>query len=65
LTTREVEIAGLIALAKSNRAIAEELVLSERTVETHVSNILAKLGFSSRVQLAAWAVENDLRKPDR
>ncbi len=60
LTPRESGIAALVSEGKSNRAIAEELVLSERTVETHVSNILSKLDFSSRAQIAAWAVETRL-----
>ena len=46
--------------AKSNREIAEALVLSERTVEGHVGNILNKLGFTSRAQIAAWAVQKGL-----
>jgi DNA-binding CsgD family transcriptional regulator len=54
LTSREREVAALIAQGKSNRAIAEALVVSERTAETHVGNILNKLGFSSRAQIAAW-----------
>ncbi|GAC1348585.1 MAG: hypothetical protein NVSMB27_16880 [Ktedonobacteraceae bacterium] len=57
LTAREREVALLIAQGKSNRTIADALVVSERTVETHVSNILCKLGFTSRTQIAAWAVE--------
>ena len=61
LTTREREIAGMIAHGKSNREIADVLVVSERTVETHVGNILAKLGFGSRSQIAAWATETGLR----
>lgn len=63
LTTREREVARLIARGKSNRAIAQELTLSERTVTTHVANILAKLGFSSRVEIAAWAVRSGLARP--
>ena len=54
LTTREREIAVLVAQGKSNRQIAELLVISERTVTTHVANILSKLGFTSRAQIAAW-----------
>jgi ATP/maltotriose-dependent transcriptional regulator MalT len=60
LTEREREIAGLIAAGKSNAAIGGMLVISERTVETHVSNILTKLGFASRAQVAAWATEHGL-----
>lgn len=52
LTTRERELAALIAQGKSNRAIAEELVLSERTVEAHVASILDKLNIGSRVGIA-------------
>jgi DNA-binding NarL/FixJ family response regulator len=60
LTAREQEVAGLIARGHSNRAMAECLVLSERTVEDHVSGILRKLGFSSRAQIAAWATQQGL-----
>ncbi len=55
LTRRELEIAALIARGLSNRAIADELVISPATAARHVANILAKLGFSSRTQVAAWA----------
>jgi DNA-binding CsgD family transcriptional regulator len=54
LTGREREVAALIGEGLSNRAIADRLVVSERTVETYVSSILAKLGFSARTQIAAW-----------
>ena len=60
LTGREREVAALVAQGKSNHDIAVTLVLSERTVDTHVGNILSKLGFSSRTQIATWAVENGL-----
>ena len=60
LTPREREVAGLLSQGKSNREIAEGLVLSERTVENHVGNILTKLGFDSRAQIAVWAVEKGL-----
>ncbi|HMD75183.1 MAG TPA: LuxR C-terminal-related transcriptional regulator, partial [Steroidobacteraceae bacterium] len=53
LTEREQEISKLIGMAKSNRAIAQELNISERTVETHVSSILAKLHVTTRTQLVA------------
>jgi len=56
LTRREGEVARRVALGRSNREIAEEFVLSERTVETHVQHILTKLGFTSRAEIAAWAV---------
>ncbi|MFN8421775.1 MAG: LuxR C-terminal-related transcriptional regulator [Anaerolineae bacterium] len=61
LTGREREIAMLIAEGNSNRAIADALILSERTVAKHVENILSKLDFSSRAQIAAWTVERGLR----
>jgi DNA-binding CsgD family transcriptional regulator len=57
LTRRQLEIARLVADDLTNRQIAARLFLSERTVETHVTNILNKLGLSSRVQLARWAAE--------
>jgi DNA-binding CsgD family transcriptional regulator len=60
LTQREREVVVHIAQGRSNRAIAEKLVVSERTVETHVENIMSKLGFASRTQIAAWAVEKGL-----
>ena len=62
LTGREREIAALIAQGLINREIAEALIVGERTVETHISNILGKLGFTSRRQIAAWAVEKGLTK---
>jgi DNA-binding CsgD family transcriptional regulator len=55
LTGRENEVATLIGRGMSNRAIAESLVIGERTVESYVSSILAKLGFTARTQIAAWA----------
>jgi non-specific serine/threonine protein kinase len=60
LTTREREVAALIAQGKSNREIAEVLVVSERTVESHVSNIMFKLGMSSRRQIRTWALGKGL-----
>ena len=63
LTSREREVAALVAQGKSNRAIAGDLVLSERTVDKHVGSILAKLDFHSRAQIAVWAVEKRLMKP--
>lgn len=54
LSKREVEVATLIAQGLANREIAARLFISERTVTTHVGNILNKLGFDSRVQIASW-----------
>ena len=55
-SAREEEVASLVAQALSNRQIAERLVLSERTVETHVRSILAKLNFSTRTEIATWVL---------
>jgi non-specific serine/threonine protein kinase len=55
LTVREREVAALVADGLSNRAIATRLVISQRTVDGHVERILAKLGFTSRTQVAAWS----------
>lgn len=60
LTERERQVAAQIAMGRSNREIAEALVLSEYTVATHVGNILNKLGFHSRAQIAAWSAERGL-----
>lgn len=61
LTPRERDVAALVAQGCSNRVIAETLVISERTAEHHVANILAKLDFTSRAQIAAWVVGLDSR----
>ena len=60
LTRREREVAALIGQGKTNSEIALELVLSKRTVETHVSNILSKLGLTSRSQVMRWAIDHGL-----
>ena len=62
LTAREREVAALVARGKLNREIADELVISDKTVERHIANILSKLGFKSRTQLAVWAAERVLGK---
>ena len=65
LTPRERQVVALVAGGRSNKAIAEELVISPATAARHVANILAKLGFTSRAQIAAWAAgkEPDLAGP--
>jgi DNA-binding CsgD family transcriptional regulator/tetratricopeptide (TPR) repeat protein len=65
LTEREREVAALIAQGRTNREIADTLVVSLRTVETHVSTILSKLGVASRSRIAVWAVEVGLVKDGR
>jgi len=60
LTEREREVAALIAQGKSNREIAEMLVVTVRTVEAHITRILDKLGFKSRTEIATWAVAKGL-----
>lgn len=60
LTAREREVLVLVARGKSNREIADELVISERTARTHVSNVLVKLGLASRTQAALWAIREGL-----
>ncbi len=65
LTARERQVAVLVAQGKSNREVADDLVIAERTVERHVANIMSKLGFNSRTQIAAWAVEKGLARSSR
>src|SRR4051794_23482479 len=60
LTPREHEVINLVGEGKANKEIAAELGISERTARTHVSNILGKLGLSSRTQAALWAVREGL-----
>ncbi|MBA3318118.1 MAG: helix-turn-helix transcriptional regulator [Gemmatimonadales bacterium] len=60
LTAREVQVLGLVATGKTNRAIAHHLGISEKTVARHVSNIFTKLGLSSRSAATAYAYQNDL-----
>jgi DNA-binding NarL/FixJ family response regulator len=63
LTAREREILALVAQGHSNREIAEQLVISERTARTHVSNVLSKLQLSSRTQAALLAIREGLITP--
>ena len=62
LTTRELEVLRLLGAGKANKEIAAELSISERTARTHVSNVLRKLGLTSRTQAALWAVREGLLK---
>jgi DNA-binding NarL/FixJ family response regulator len=64
LTPRERDVLGRVARGLSNRAIAEELGITERTARTHVSNILAKLGLTSRTQAALLAVQHGIDRAD-
>jgi DNA-binding NarL/FixJ family response regulator len=58
LTPRELDVLRLVAKGAANKEIAAELAITEHTARTHVGNILAKLGLSSRTQAAIWALEN-------
>jgi DNA-binding NarL/FixJ family response regulator len=60
LTGRELEVLRLVATGKTNRSIAADLFLSEKTIARHVSNIFTKLGLSSRAAATAYAYEHDL-----
>ena len=60
LSARELEVLRLVASGKTNKAIAGELFLSEKTVDRHVSNIFGKLNVSSRAAATAWAYQHDL-----
>ena len=60
LGPRETDVARLAAEGLSNKQIGARLFISERTVESHVRNILTKLGFRSRAQIAGW-----MSTPDR
>lgn len=64
LTERELEVLGLLGKGRSNKEIAYELSITERTARTHVSNILGKLGLASRTQAALYAVEHRLVPAD-
>ena len=63
LTAREKEVLVLIAEGRSNKDIAEQLVISERTARTHVSHLLSKMGLTSRTQAALLAVKEGLVQP--
>src|SRR5262249_8084439 len=60
LSPREIEVAALVAQGLTNRQIAEALVITEGTAASHAKHILARLTLDSRVQIAAWAIEQGL-----
>jgi len=60
LTERELEVVRLVTRGLSNKEIGEALLVKERTVEFHMSNILKKLGVASRVEVAVWAKEHSV-----
>ena len=60
LTEREREVLRLVVVGKSNKEIAQALKVTERTVEFHVSNVLGKLGLTSRVEVVVWVKKHKL-----
>jgi NarL family two-component system response regulator LiaR len=60
LTERERDVIRLVALGRNNREIAQELFISEKTVKTHISNLLGKLNLEHRTQLAIYAIKNNM-----
>lgn len=65
LTEREGDVIRLVAQGKSNREIAEVLVISEKTAKAHISNMLGKLGLADRTQMAVFAIKNGLVDPNQ
>ncbi len=65
LTTREQEVAILVAHGLTNNEIAERLVITRRTAEAHITHVLSKLGLRSRTQIALWAAHRGLVEPGR
>jgi NarL family two-component system response regulator LiaR len=64
LTARELEVIQQVAHGHSNHEIAQALVISEKTVKTHISNILGKLHLEDRTQLAIYAIKHGLVGPE-
>jgi len=62
MTPRELEVMTLLAFGHTNAEIAEKLCISERTVETHRTNIMAKMEFKSRADLVRFAIDNGMLK---
>ena len=65
LTNREQEVIHLVVQGKSNREIADVLVISEKTAKAHISNILGKFGLDDRTQMAVYAIKHGLVSPDQ
>lgn len=65
LTDREHEVVRLVTQGRSNREIADSLVISEKTAKAHISNILGKLGLEDRTQMAVYAIKHGLVNPDQ
>ncbi len=63
LSERELQVLRLIALGRTNKAIAQELDIATNTVNNHVENILRKLGVANRTEAAGWAVRNGYADP--
>jgi len=63
LTRREWQVAGLVAVGRTNREIAQELFVSERTAQNHVQHVLTKLGLSNRSQIASWVTRQEMSTP--
>jgi DNA-binding NarL/FixJ family response regulator len=63
LTRREQEIAELVARGMTNKEIATALIISRRTVETHIENILVKLSFTTRTQIGPWLADQERPSP--
>jgi non-specific serine/threonine protein kinase len=61
LTPRQLEVVRLVACGRTNRDIAEQLIIAKSTADRHVSDILSKLNLRTRLQLATWAIEHGLR----
>ena len=64
LTSRELQLVGAVVAALGNKDIAKSLGISEKTVKHHLTNIFDKLGVSSRLELALFAVHHDMELPD-
>jgi DNA-binding NarL/FixJ family response regulator len=60
LTPTELRVVQFVARGMANREIADELNVSQRTIESHVSNMLGKTGLHNRTELARWAIENSM-----